>query len=98
MLLWSHYTEKSQRENLVHLFCSILINCYPADGAAALLILVEHDHKRLVIANSGDERAVLARGEVISLGLALSTCKTSLPFYFSYELTRIVRSASHYRP
>jgi hypothetical protein len=35
-----------------------------ADGSAALLVLVEHDHKRLIIANSGDERAVLARGDV----------------------------------
>jgi serine/threonine protein phosphatase PrpC len=33
-----------------------------ADGTAALVMLVEHDHRRLIIANSGDERAVLSRG------------------------------------
>jgi len=32
------------------------------DGTAALVVIVEHDLNRLIFANSGDQRAVLARG------------------------------------
>jgi len=33
------------------------------DGTAAIVVLVEKDNNRLIIANSGDQRAVLARGD-----------------------------------
>ena len=33
-----------------------------ADGTAALAILCEHENNRMLIANSGDQRAVLNRG------------------------------------
>jgi len=31
------------------------------DGTAALIAVIEHDHSRMIIANAGDQRAVLAR-------------------------------------
>lgn len=34
------------------------------DGAATLLMVVEHDNRRLIVANSGDVRAVIARGDL----------------------------------
>jgi len=34
------------------------------DGTAALVILIEADRKRLIVANAGDQRAVVAKGEI----------------------------------
>lgn len=34
------------------------------DGTAALVVLVESDRKRLIVANAGDQRAVIAKGDV----------------------------------
>jgi len=34
------------------------------DGTAALVILVESDRKRLIVANAGDQRAVVAKGDI----------------------------------
>lgn len=46
------------------MFSSLLIYL-KVDGTAALVVLVEHDTPpRLIVANSGDQRAVLARGNV----------------------------------
>lgn len=34
------------------------------DGTAALVVLVENDRKRLIVANAGDQRAVVAKGDI----------------------------------
>jgi adenylate cyclase len=34
------------------------------DGTAALVVLVEEDRKRLIVANAGDQRAVVAKGDI----------------------------------
>jgi len=34
------------------------------DGTAALVVLVEADRKRLIVANAGDQRAVVAKGDI----------------------------------
>lgn len=42
----------------------VLLMICLGDGTAALVVLVEHDTKRLIIANAGDQRVVLARNNV----------------------------------
>lgn len=50
----------------------LLLFSLVADGTAALVVLIEHDRNRMIIGNSGDERAVLIRGDVSIRSLSLS--------------------------
>jgi len=43
---------------------SIIIGNEIEDGTAALVALFEHDSRRIIIANSGDQRAVICRGDL----------------------------------
>jgi len=35
------------------------------DGTAAMVVMIEQDHSRMIIANAGDQRAVLARKKIL---------------------------------